>query len=341
MSATRRHRSPNGFSLAWVAMCVGSLFSVHTHANQSTLTPVSAQAEGIATLWWWMLYGACAIFVAVMAILALGLWRSHTGRPLSANASRNLVLVAGVIIPVVVIITLVGGSLMLGNAISSTPPADALKIRVTGWMWWWEIEYLDENHKVIATTANELHIPVGRPVHILLESADVIHSFWVPQLQGKTDAVPGMVNHSWFTADRPGVFRGQCAEFCGAQHALMAFLVVAQTPAAFEQWLAHQQSDAVKPESPLQRRGLQVFTAAGCQHCHSIRGTKATGDTAPDLTHLASRSTLAAVTLDNNRGHLSGWVADPQSIKPGAFMPALDLDATDFNRLVAYLESLR
>lgn len=343
MSAKRRHRSLTDLPAACMAICMAGFVSVRTYANQSALKPASTQAEGIATLWWIMFYGACAIFIAVMAVLVLGLWRSHTGhnQPLSHYASRNLVLVAGVIIPVITVIVLVGGSLMLGNAISSTPPADALKIRVTGRMWWWKIEYLDEENNAIATTANEIHIPTGRPVHFLLESEDVIHSFWVPQLQGKTDMVPGMTNHSWFTADTPGVYRGQCAEFCGEQHALMAFLIIAQAPEEFEQWLAVQQSDAAEPENELQRRGQLVFMAAGCQICHSIRGTSATGDVAPDLTHIASRRTLAAVTLENDRGHLSGWVADPQSIKPGSFMPAANLSARNFNSLIAYLEHLR
>lgn len=330
-------------AIALSIMCFAGVATHADQADQSALAPASAQAEGIATLWWIMLYGACAIFIAVMAILAFGLWRAHTGRShsLSAAASRNLVIVAGVIIPLITVIALVGGSLTLGNAISSTPPEDALKIRVTGWMWWWQIEYLDADNNPIATTANELHIPVGRPVHVLLESADVIHSFWVPQLQGKTDMIPGIVNHSWFTADRPGIFRGQCAEFCGAQHAFMAFLVIAQTPEEFEDWLEHQQAGAAVPINDQQRRGQQVFTEAGCHFCHSVRGTPADGKNAPDLTHIASRQTLAAVTLTNNRGHLTGWVADPQGIKPGSFMPGFSLDASDFNDLIAYLESLQ
>lgn len=285
-----------------------------------------------------MLIGAIVIFFAVMIILALGLRRSST--PFSEKASRYLVIVAGVAIPLITIIALVGGSLMSGNNIAATPPDNALKIRVTGWMWWWQIDYLNEDHEVVATTANELHIPVGQPVHILLESADVIHSFWVPQLQGKTDMVPGIVNHSWFTADREGVFRGQCAEFCGQQHSLMAFLVVAQPQEQFDSWLKLQQSSAAPPNTETLRRGQAVFMASGCQNCHRIRGTAANGSNAPDLTHVASRRTLAALTRDNNRGHLSGWVADPQSIKPGSFMPGIDLPAQEFNDLIAYLESL-
>lgn len=325
-----------------LVLCVAMLTDARASAPQSALNPASAHAEGIVVLWWTMLVGAVVIFLGVMILLGLGLWRAHRGqtKPLSAYASRNLVVLAGVVIPLITVIALVAGSLTLGNAIDSAPPANALKIRVTGWMWWWQVDYLDDNNNVIATTANELHIPVGRPVHVALESADVIHSFWVPELQGKTDMVPGIVNHSWFTANKAGVFRGQCAEFCGAQHALMAFLVIAEREEEFERWLEHQQASASVPGTDQQRLGQQVFMDAGCHFCHSIRGTAADGSSAPDLTHLASRETLAAVTLKNNRGHLSGWVADPQGIKPGSFMPGVSLPSRDFNNLVAYLESL-
>lgn len=320
-----------------------ALTSSPVFAVQSALTPASPHAEDIATLWWVMLGGAVVIFVAVMLTLGLGQWRarrSHTGS-LSAKASRNLVVVAGIVIPLITVIALVGGSLALGNSITSAPPEDAIQIRVTGWMWWWEVEYLDSDGRVVAVTANEIHIPVGQPVHIQLESADVIHSFWVPELQGKTDMVPGVVNNSWFTATEAGVFRGQCAEFCGQQHALMAFLVIAEPPGEYAQWLAHQKASAAVPETPQQRLGQKVFMDAGCQFCHRIRGTAADGDSAPDLTHLATRRTLAAVTAPNNRGHLTGWVADPEGIKPGVFMPAFELPSEDFVNLIAYLESLR
>lgn len=325
------------------AICLLAFSSARALAAQSALRPASAHAEGIAILWWVMLVGAVIIFAAVMLILALGQWRARRGRAgsLGASASRNLVVIAGVIIPLITIIALVGGSLALGNSITSTPPENAIRIRVTGWMWWWEIEYLDDEGNVVAATANEIHVPVGQPVHIQLEAADVIHSFWVPELQGKTDMVPGIVNDSWFTATKAGVFRGQCAEFCGRQHALMAFLVIAEPPEDYAQWLAHQKVSAAVPETPQQRLGQKVFMEAGCQHCHRIRGTAADGDSAPDLTHFATRRTLAAVTIPNNRGHLTGWIADPQSIKPGVFMPGFSLPSDDFINLTAYLESLR
>lgn len=322
-----------------------SLFlpSRSVHAQQSALKPASDHAQGIETLWWVMFYGATLIFVAVMLVLAIGLWRARRpdARALSDVASRNLVIAAGVALPLVILIVLVGGSLLLGRSIAAKPPENALSVVVTGWMWWWQVDYLDEEGAVIATTANELHIPVGRPVELQLVSADVIHSFWVPELHGKTDLVPGSTNTSWFSAERSGVYRGQCAEFCGIQHALMAFLVVAEPEQDFKDWLARQAEPAATPDSERARQGQNVFLNAGCADCHTIRGTSADGDVAPDLTHIASRRTLAAATRPNTRGHLGGWISDPQSIKPGNFMPRTRFEPEEFKALLDYLESLR
>lgn len=329
----------------WIRIFVASatcLYAGVCSAQQSALDPASAQAEGIALLWWSMFYGGVIIFIAVMGLLGYGLWSAHRNddKPLSEVASRNLVIVAGVAIPLLVLMCLVGGSLLLGKTIASDAPANALNVRIVGHMWWWEIEYLNEEGRVIAATANELHVPVGRPVNILLTSADVIHSFWVPELHGKTDLVPGIVNDSWFTADRAGVFRGQCAEFCGVQHALMAFLVIADPPEKFDQWLDSQRQDALAPATPNAERGQQVFLSSGCAQCHTIRGTPANGELGPDLTHLAERETIAAASRPNTRGHLSGWISDPQSIKPGTYMPRTLLPPEALNDLVIYLESL-
>lgn len=290
-----------------------------------------------------MLWVACAIFVAVMVLLVIALWkgRREGGGALNAMDSRKLVVVAGVAIPLAILIVLVGGSLMLGRSIAAHPPDDALNIRVTGWMWWWEIEYLDQQGRTLATTANELHVPVGQPVALHLTSADVIHSFWVPELHGKTDLVPGTVNSSWFTAERSGVHRGQCAEFCGAQHALMAFLVIAEEPDEFEQWLNQQTQPARAPTNEQAERGQAVFLSAGCATCHTVRGTAAAGQQGPDLTHIAGRRTLAAAARPNTPGHLGGWVSDPQGVKPGSFMPRTLLEPSELTALIAYLDSLQ
>jgi cytochrome c oxidase subunit 2 len=339
VSGAGRRSFPRGF-------CVLMIYVTPVYqalARQSALQPASAQAEGIANLWWLMLAGASVIFIGVMALLAIGLWRARKGDDchLSALASRNLVITAGVAIPLVVLITLVTGSLLLGRTITAKPPDNALIIAVTGWMWWWQFDYIDERGELIATTANELHVPVGRPVSLRLTSGDVIHSFWVPELQGKTDLIPGTINTSWFTANRAGVYRGQCAEFCGVQHALMAFLVVAEPEQEFWRWLNRQTQTAVVPVSTEARRGQEVFLSSSCAGCHTIRGTSASGDLGPDLTHFGSRKTLAAASRPNTRGHLGGWISDPQSIKPGNFMPRTLLDSEELTSLIAYLESLR
>ena len=309
---------------------------------QSAVEPASEQARYISTLWSIMFWVAVSVFVGVMTVLVLGLvtGKRQSNKLLTYNQSRNLVLVAGVAIPFFVIAFLVGGSLFVGQKLTAEPPENALRIRVTGWMWWWQIDYLDESGRVIATTANEMHVPVGRATHLSLESADVIHSFWVPQLQGKTDMIPGRTNHSWFVPSKPGTFRGQCAEFCGTQHALMSFLVIAQPPEQFQKWLKNQMSPAAQADTPAQQKGKQVFMSHGCKDCHTLRGTKANGKRGPDLTHFASRKTLAGVTRDNTRGHLAGWISDPQSLKRAAKMPPTQMNSEALIALVDYLESL-
>jgi cytochrome c oxidase subunit 2 len=190
-------------------------------------------------------------------------------------------------------------------------------------------------------TANEIHIPVGQPVEFQLKSRDVIHSFWVPTLHGKRDLIPRHVTTMTLQADRPGVYRGQCAEFCGYQHAHMAILVVAEPLEQFAAWLEHQRRPAAEPSDARQQRGQEVFLSAPCVMCHTIRGTLAGGRVAPDLTHIAGRHTLAAGTLPNTPGHLAGWIIDPQHIKPGNRMPAHSLNADDLQALLAYLGSLK
>lgn len=338
VASSRKRLGRCGVPLLFAALPIST-----ASAQQSALNPASDHAKGIEVLWWAMFYGSVVIFVAVMLLLAIGLWRARgvKARALSAVASRNLVLAAGVAIPMVILIVLVGGSLLLGRSIAAKPPENALTVVVTGWMWWWEIDYLDGDGRVIATTANELHVPVGRAVVVLLTSADVIHSFWVPELHGKTDLLPGVVNRSWFTVERTGVFRGQCAEFCGMQHALMAFLVIAEPEHEFDQWLERQARPAVAPTTPQAALGQEVFLREDCADCHTIRGTAADGEFAPDLTHFGLRRTIAAASRPNNPGHLGGWISDPQSIKPGVFMPRTLMEPEEHAALIDYLESLR
>jgi cytochrome c oxidase subunit II len=323
-------------SAVFLAMWAGS-----SAAQQSALNPASSQADSIMLLWWVMLAVGTVILLIVMGFLGLGVWRAKQSRPALSDAhSRRLVIIAGIAIPSLILVSLVGGSLILGREIASDPPDDSLQVRVTGHMWWWQVEYLDQQGNILATTANEMYVPIGRPVALSLQSADVIHSFWVPQLQGKTDMVPGRTNESWFTASEAGIYRGQCAEFCGVQHALMAFTVTAVSEQEFNSWLQNQSTSARVPDSASAQRGQTVFLR-DCAQCHAVRGTSARGVLGPDLTHIASRYTLAAATLPNNRGHLAGWISDPQRIKPGNKMPRSQLSPQEQNDLLSYLETLQ
>lgn len=305
-------------------------------SDQSTLHPAGPAAERIAWLWWLMCIAFTAVFILVIVLLVVGIFRTakdeQAGPPLGRN---GFVVAGGIILPTVVVIPLLFLSLEASSALHT--PEDAITIRVVGHQWWWEVGYPDHN----ILTANELHIPAGQPVRLELFSADVIHSFWVPRLNGKRDMIPGISNEFWIQADKPGVYRGQCAEYCGTQHARMAFVVVALPPDEFAAWLRAQKQADTTPDTPEGQRGLAVFLKAGCAKCHTIRGTAAEGRLGPDLTHLGSRNTIGAGTLPNTRGHLAGWVADPQPLKPGIFMPASYLSSDELDALVTYLGSLK
>jgi cytochrome c oxidase subunit 2 len=216
----------------------------------------------------------------------------------------------------------------------------ALTIEIKAHQWWWEVRYIDGEHSSMFTTANEIHIPTGRPVAVQLESSDVIHSFWVPRLAGKMDVIPGQRNRLVIAADSAGTYRGQCAEYCGLQHAHMAMEVVAQSPQQFRAWWADQLSEAPVPNDSSAAQGLKVFREQ-CAACHTIRGTDALGIVGPDLTHVMSRATIAAGTLPNTRGYLAGWISDPQGVKPGARMPRLELSSDELQAVLAYLETLQ
>jgi cytochrome c oxidase subunit 2 len=221
-------------------------------------------------------------------------------------------------------------------AVGSPATKPAVTLEITGHQWWWEARYLGPDRSQTFVTANEIHIPVGRPVLVKLKGADVIHSFWIPALSGKTDTIPGRTNLTWLQADRPGTYRGQCTEYCGLQHAHMAAYVIADPPDVFEAWRQAQTQPVVAATSV----GAGLFIAH-CGDCHAVRGTQATGGGGPDLTHLMSRSTLAAGTVPNTLSGLEGWVANPQALKPGALMPATDLSGPELGQLMSYLETLK
>jgi cytochrome c oxidase subunit 2 len=292
------------------------------------------------------MFGVCAaVYLLVIGFLLYAVFHSRRSEGGAADPSegrRMTMAVGGAVAATVgILFVLLIGNVSASRGLASLSTPDALTIEVVGHQWWWEVHYVDPVPSRHLVTDNEVHIPVGRPVVLKLTSRDVIHSFWAPNLHGKRDLIPGHTIALGFQADKSGVFRGQCAEFCGHQHALMAFLIIAEPPHQFDTWLEQQRQRAAQPADERQQRGQEVFLSSSCIMCHSIRGTPAGGRVAPDLTHLASRRTLAAGTLPNTPGHLAGWIVDPQHIKPGNKMPPTSFHANDLQALIAYLESLK
>lgn len=313
---------------------------------QSALNPAGPQAARLESLWWLFFWVCTAVFVIVMGFLWLAMRRRSEGEdkdppPQKAHRQMTQVVTGAVVVTAVILMVFLVASVLADRGLSSINSADPLTIKVTGKQWWWDVQYENPLPSRIVRTANEIHIPVGRPVKIKLASSDVIHSFWVPNLHGKKDLIPGRNAELWLQADRPGVFNGQCAEFCGLQHARMRFLVIAQHPDDFEKWMEGQRSAAREPVTEAEIRGREVFLSNTCIMCHTIRGTGAFATVAPDLTHLASRRTIAANTLPNIRGHLGGWITDPQRIKPGNKMPPNPIQPEDIHVLLDYLMSLK
>jgi cytochrome c oxidase subunit 2 len=304
---------------------------------QSVLHPAGADAAVISQLAW-VLFGAGAlIFVAVMVLMMLSL-RSNA-RPLRPGL---WIAGAGVAFPVLVLSALLAWSMWRSAQLTPQSSNAALGISVTARMWWWEVRYRDPASGREIVTANEIHIPVGQAVYVGLNASDVIHSLWVPALSGKRDMIPGRVTGLTLRAERPGVYRGQCAEFCGAQHARMALHVVALAPDAFRDWLQRQAQPARPPTGALLERGRAAFLEQRCQSCHTIRGVAETAQLGPDLTHVGSRMHIGAGLLRNHKGALAGWISNPQSIKPGVFMPAASgIDGESLRALAAYLEHLQ
>ena len=304
---------------------------------QSALNPQGPHAALIHEISWVLFIGALTIFVVVMAISAYALFAQRDrARKLRET---SLIIGGGALFPFVTLSALLVYSLVRANSLSAPPDSSPIRIEVTGEQWWWRVHYLDENGRRAFETANEIHIPVGRTVEIALSSADVIHSFWVPALAGKLDMIPGRTNRLRLLADRPGQYRGQCAEYCGGPHAFMAFFVLAQAPEDFERWTARQREPASLREGD--RTGSRLFLAH-CTACHTIRGIPAEGTRGPDLTHVGSRTTLAAGMLPNNAGTLAGWIASSQHLKPGNLMPSFQqFKGEELRALAQYLESLK
>jgi len=293
----------------------------------------------------WGVTAMCVAVVTIIAILLAGalVRRRPAAAPgaLGREGGGMAWIYIGVGLSTVALLASLFYTLVTLQAVAQPSPAPALTITVTAYDWWWKIDYADDPDPAQRfVTANEIHIPVGVPVKIDLKSADVIHAFWVPRLAGKTQTIPGQVNTQWIQADAPGVYRGQCSQFCGPQHAHMAFEVVAQTAADFAAWRAAQLHLAVSPADESARAGQKIFMDR-CAGCHAVRGSDAAGVFAPDLTHVGSRRQLAAGTLTNTPAHLLDWIQHAQQIKPDALMPSFALNPHDAAALSAYLATLR
>ena len=313
----------------------------------SYLSSAGPAAAPLTRLAWGL--GGISVAVTVIVTIALvwGVWRRRpapapeasglepAGRPGAGLAWIYVGL--GLSVPVLAACTV--WTLFVLGQVMHPASKPQLTLQVTAHQWWWEIRYLDPVAGRVFTTANEIHIPTGQPVRVILSSPDVIHSFWVPKLAGKMDVIPGVTNVTWIQAAKPGRYRGQCAEFCGLQHAHMAFFVTADSPAAFNAWRDSQLAAPPAPANPEVAQGSALF-AARCASCHTVSGTPAGGIVGPELSHLASRTTLAAGTIPNDAEHLSAWIADPDAIKPGVLMPKAPLTAAERAQVVAYLQSL-
>jgi cytochrome c oxidase subunit 2 len=303
------------------------------------LDPAGPYATSVSWLSWILIGMAAIVLLVVLAALYVALFGR---RDLQARlGGKTMIWVGGIAFPVVVLTGLLIYGLSLTRHLSDPVQGNELRIRVIGEMWWWRVAYLDPQGREILQDANELHIPAGRPVVLELQSADVIHSFWVPRLSGKLDMIPGRRNLLRIQADKPGVFGGQCAEYCGGPHALMGFTVVAHEPAQFARAMqARLQRQALPVNVSSLSRGARLFDEAGCAACHRIAGTAANGLAGPDLTHVGSRRSLGAGILPNNRGAMMGWIANSQAIKPNNRMPPYTmLSYEQLNELASYLEA--
>lgn len=317
---------------------------------QSDFGAAALEDRDFLTLFWIFL-GVCAfMYLLVIAFLFLGIARKgrtaeanvlQTGRHHQSDPVMRSALIGWTALIGIGLAALAIASFFADRSMAEAATTPKLSVTLTGNQWWWDIVYNAGDPLKTMRTANELHLPVGVPTRIQLNSADVIHSFWVPSLAGKQDLIPGRANNITIVPEKTGIFRGPCAEFCGLQHAHMSLVVVVDSYPDFIKWWDHQLQPAPKPTTALTMAGYKYVTGGKCSGCHNIGGTPANGTVAPDLTHLASRKSLAAGTLPMNEGNLYGWVEDPQSLKPGVNMPTIGLDPDRLHAVVAYLETLK
>src|SRR5436305_6634365 len=326
-----------------------ALFVAQFTGEHNSLHPAGPQASDIEWLYWVIFWITFVAFVLMIAGFARAAARNRTQAtemlPIMSDPEGDRratwAVSSAVAITVLTLFAVLFMSVITGKKVEGRTSTNPITIQITGHQWWWEVQYPSPQADQTITTANEIHIPVGRPVVILTSSADVIHSFWAPSINGKRDLLPGYSSAFWIQIDQPGVYHGQCAEFCGMQHAHMGFSIIAEHDDAFEAWKAQQLKPAKDPTDTEAVHGREVFLTHACVMCHTIRGTDAGSRFGPDLTHIASRGMIAAETLPNTRGALAGWIVDPQSTKPGSQMAANPLPPDDLNALIAYLQSLQ
>jgi cytochrome c oxidase subunit 2 len=316
-----------------------------TAAPMAYWSTAGPAGDPVTRLGWGLGIASLGVIAVIGLLLLAGLLRRR-GAPARADAlavredaGGMAWIYIGVGISTALLLGFVVWTLGVLNAVAM-PARAALTVQVQASQWWWSARYEDADAGRIFTTANELHIPTGRPVKLVLQSTDVIHSFWVPRLAGKNDVIPGQTNVTWIQADRPGRYRGQCGEYCGAQHAHMALWVVADAPEAWARWADAQRTPAAAPVDALAQQGLGTFQSH-CAACHTVRGSGAGGILGPELTHLMSRETIGAGLLANTPGNLSAWVSNAPGLKPGTRMPATMLSGPELRALTAYLETLR
>jgi cytochrome c oxidase subunit 2 len=317
---------------------------------QSALGGEGADSANFLGLFWVFLAVCVFMYVLVLAALLLALWRRRrpettlvveTGKHQdSAPVLRPLLIGWGALI-LVGLTGLAIASFFTDRSNAAIARKQGLTLKVTANQWWWDVEYTTPDSSKMIRTANEIHLPVDVPAQVTLESNDVIHSFWVPNLAGKQDLIPGRVTDIQLLPRKTGRFRGQCAEFCGVEHANMALDVTVESKADFMRWVAAQQRPAFAPQTPLELAGYRYITTRECSSCHAISGSPAGGTVGPDLTHFASRRSIAAGTLPMNAANIYGWVSDPQARKPGNHMPTIGLAKNDLHAVVAYLERLK
>jgi cytochrome c oxidase subunit 2 len=325
------------------------MLSINAHGQQSALSPAGPQAGRIEWLYWIIFWIAFVVYVLVVVAFTRAVSRNRVQDEPPAPVLENppgergaaIAVNSALAITTTTLFVILVMSIVTGKKVEGIASKNPVTIQVTGHQWWWEVTYPNSQADQTVITANEIHVPVGKPIVVLTSSADVIHSFWAPNINGKRDLLPGYQNAFWMQVDQPGIYGGQCAEFCGHQHAHMGFSIVAQNSEEFSKWLEQQRKPAEPPRDPQAARGLEVFSSHACVMCHTIRGTTAASRVGPDLTHLASRHMIAAETLPNTPGALAGWILDPQTVKPGNHMAPNPMDPDDLNALLAFLQDLK